>query len=90
MKRALLWSVAWILGSLLLCAAILVFVATREIGGRMTKERSAQFGQGAGIVVAMGLVPIWWFTYYRHLPAPPAASTRKKKKPGSGRKPPPG
>ncbi len=83
MRRALIWSVVWITACLAVSAAVLIFVATQRIGGRMTSERASRYGSGVGVVTSIGLFPIWWFHYFGPLQARREAQAREG---GKGRK----
>lgn len=80
MRRAFMWSFVWVAACLGISVAILIFVANRRIGGRMTAERASTYGSGIGVVTAIGLAPIWWIHYLAPLQAARLAAAKEGKK----------
>jgi hypothetical protein len=80
MKRPIIYSIVWIVASLSLSVAGVWLLDVYRIGGEMTPERAAKLGQGIGIVVALGLLPIWWGSYMRFLKRLEASRAKAKSK----------
>ncbi len=81
MKRAVIYSILWIVFSLGLMIGGLWLLDFYRIGGRMTDERAARFGRAGGFVVVLGLLPIWWGHYMRLLTRLKAARAKPKGEP---------
>jgi len=81
MKRAVIYSILWIVFSLGLMIGGLWLLDFYRIGGPMTDERAARFGRAGGFVVVLGLLPIWWGHYMRLLTGIKAARDKRKGEP---------
>lgn len=81
MKRAVIYTILWIVFSLGLMIGGLWLVALYRIGGPMTDERAARFGRAGGIILVIGLLPIWWGHYMQWLTRLKAARSKPKGKP---------
>jgi hypothetical protein len=60
MKRAAIFSIIWIFVAMVLGIAGLWVLDHFQIGGRMTPERAGKLGQGFGVLLVIGLFPLWW------------------------------
>jgi hypothetical protein len=60
MKRAAIYSIIWIVMAMVLGIAGLWVLDHFQIGGRMTPERAGKLGQGFGVLLTLGLFPLWW------------------------------
>jgi hypothetical protein len=60
MKRAAIFSIIWIFVAMVLGIAGLWVLDHYQIGGRMTPERAGKLGQGFGVLLVIGLFPLWW------------------------------